>query len=67
MRADLDAAVGQLLDDARLAGAIREGVGSDDVRRLLCGVEHAVRMGTGDRAEVDRYLGVLLGGLRPHG
>ncbi|WP_159774632.1 TetR/AcrR family transcriptional regulator [Streptomyces sp. HM190] len=63
MKAELDEAVAVLLDRARLAGVIRGGVEADDVRRLLCGVEHAVRSGEGERREL--YLGVLLEGLRP--
>ncbi|MER5719079.1 TetR/AcrR family transcriptional regulator [Streptomyces sp. NPDC002132] len=45
LRAELDEAVAGLLDRARLTGAIRRGIEADDVRRLLCGVEHAVRSG----------------------
>jgi AcrR family transcriptional regulator len=65
LRVDLLAAFGRLLERARDSGAVREGIGADDVRRLMCGIEHAVRSGTGDHAEADRYLGVLLDGLRP--
>ncbi|WP_256096146.1 TetR/AcrR family transcriptional regulator [Streptomyces sp. LUP30] len=63
MKAELDEALAVLLDRARLAGTIRSGIEADDVRRLLCGVEHAVRSGDGERREL--YLGVLLEGLRP--
>lgn len=63
MKAELDEAVADLLDRARLAGAIRSDIEADDVRRLLCGVEHAVSSGDGERREV--YLDVLLMGLRP--
>jgi AcrR family transcriptional regulator len=63
LKAELDQAVADLLDRARLAGAIRSGIEADDVRRLLCGVEHAVRSGDGERREL--YLGILLEGLRP--
>ncbi|MBG0813917.1 helix-turn-helix transcriptional regulator [Planomonospora sp. ID82291] len=62
MKAELDGAVAELLDRARRAGAIRQGIEAGDVRRLLCGIGHAVRSG-GDRA--DAYLDVLLEGLRP--
>ncbi|MDH6117238.1 helix-turn-helix domain-containing protein [Kitasatospora sp. GAS204B] len=65
MKAELDRAVADLLDRARRAGAIRSGIGADDVRRLLCGVEHAVRSGHSDPARRELYLGVLLEGLRP--
>ncbi|MFJ5917267.1 TetR/AcrR family transcriptional regulator [Streptomyces ardesiacus] len=63
MRAELDQAVAGLLGRARLSGAIRDGVDAEDVRRLLCGVHHAVRSGGG--AHRGLYLDVLLEGLRP--
>ncbi|MET9993493.1 TetR family transcriptional regulator [Streptomyces mutabilis] len=63
MRAELDQAVTGLLGRARRSGAIRDDVDAGDVRRLLCGVQHAVRSGGGARR--DLYLGVLLEGLRP--
>jgi AcrR family transcriptional regulator len=44
----LDRAVAHLLDRARRMGAIRRDVEADDVRRLLCGIEHAVRSGESD-------------------
>ena len=64
--AELFEAVGRLLGRAREAGALRPEIGADDIRCLLCGVEHAVRMGDGDADKIDRYFGVLLGGLRAH-
>ncbi|WP_413101167.1 TetR/AcrR family transcriptional regulator [Streptomyces sp. Inha503] len=66
LKAELDGAVARLLDRARRSGVIRHDVEADDVRRLLCGIEHAIRSGADDdpkRAEV--YLDVLLEGLRP--
>ncbi|MER8002455.1 helix-turn-helix domain-containing protein [Streptomyces sp. NPDC095613] len=63
MMAELDEAVTGLLDRARQTGAVRDCVDAEDVRRLLCGVQHAVR--SGDGARRDLYLGVLLEGLRP--
>jgi AcrR family transcriptional regulator len=65
LRVDLLEAVERLLERARDADAIREDIGADDLRRLVCGIEHAVRVGGDDRDELDRYLGVLLSGLRP--
>lgn len=65
LKAELDRAVAQLLDRARRAGAIRRDVEADDVRRLLCGIEHAVRSGDSDPAHTEVYLDVLLEGLRP--
>ena len=62
-------ALNQLLENARQAGVIRPDVDADDLRRLLCGFEVAVRLGmdstTEHRAEIERYSDILLGGLRP--
>ncbi|MFJ1708448.1 TetR/AcrR family transcriptional regulator [Kitasatospora sp. NPDC088346] len=71
MKAELDGAVADLLDRARLDGVIRAGIAADDVRRLLCGIEHAVRSGDAgsdpdaDAERRELYLGILLDGLRP--
>ncbi|MET9294995.1 TetR family transcriptional regulator [Streptomyces sp. NPDC003077] len=75
MRTELGQAVNGLLERARLTGAIRGDIEAEDVRRLLCGVAHAVRSGddgrsggNGHSADGGRrglYLGVLLEGLRP--
>ena len=58
-------ALNRLLESARQAGVVRPDVDADDLRRLLCGFEVAVRLGEADSAEVERYVGILLGGLRP--
>jgi AcrR family transcriptional regulator len=60
---DLVAAIGRLLDRSRAEGVIRPDVTADDIRRLMCGVQHAVRVGAAEDA--DRYLEILLKGLRP--
>ncbi|MFJ8623134.1 TetR/AcrR family transcriptional regulator [Kitasatospora sp. NPDC093550] len=65
MKAELDEAVASLLDRARLQGAVRGDIGPGDVRRLLCGIEHALRSGDQGPARVEVYLGVLVEGLRP--
>ena len=52
-----------LLDRARAHGVVRPDVTADDIRRLLCGVRHAVAIGAD--ADADRYLDVLIRGLRP--
>ncbi|GAB7184367.1 DNA-binding protein AcrR family [Kitasatospora sp. Ki12] len=65
LKAELDEAVASLLDRARLNGAVRGDIGPGDVRRLLCGIEHALRSGDHGPARVEIYLGVLLEGLRP--
>ncbi|XVV11696.1 TetR/AcrR family transcriptional regulator [Actinoplanes sp. CA-131856] len=60
--AELFEAFGAVLERARAAGAVRPGITGDDLRRLMCGVQHAVRTGADDASE--RYLGVLLSGLQ---
>ncbi|GAA1981239.1 TetR/AcrR family transcriptional regulator [Isoptericola halotolerans] len=51
------------LDAAVRDGQVRPDVSIEQVQRLVCGVEHAVRLGDGhDR---DLLLGVMIAGLRP--
>lgn len=63
------AATSRLLENAREAGAIRPDIEADDLRRLLCGFEVAVRLGmdgtTENYNEVERYVDILLSGLKP--
>lgn len=62
-------ATSRLLERARQAGVIRPDLDADELRRLLCGFEVAIRLGTDDQtdnqAEIERYVGILLSGLRP--
>ena len=60
--AELFGALDDLLARARAAGLIRPEVTADDLRRLVCGVQHAMRIGDDDAT--DRYLDILLAGLR---
>jgi AcrR family transcriptional regulator len=53
-----------LLDRARAAGVVRADLTGDDLRALICGLEHAVRVNGGEEA-ADRYLDMLVKGLRP--
>ncbi len=55
----------RVLDRARAAGVVRADVVADDVRRLTCGLQHAVRSGDDDGTAIDRYLEIVLRGLRP--
>jgi AcrR family transcriptional regulator len=55
--------VAVVLERARGAGVLREDVTGDDLRRLMNGLQQAVRTGTSEAAE--RYLQILLRGLRP--
>ncbi|MFI5916424.1 TetR/AcrR family transcriptional regulator [Dactylosporangium sp. NPDC051541] len=64
LNAQLGGAVQTILERARAEGVIRPDVTADDIRRLICGVQHAVAAGQGDDA-ADRYLDILLAGLRP--
>ena len=61
---ELGEAARRVLDRARAAGVVRPDVTPDDVRRLTCGIRHAVRSG-GNLDDVDRYLEILVDGLRP--
>lgn len=53
----------EILDRGRAAGIIRKDLSAAQVEHLVCGMEHAVRLG----AATDRgpYLEILLAGLRP--
>ena len=56
----------RVLERARAAGVVRPEVTGDDVRRLTCGVRYAVDSGDdADGTTADRYLDVVLRGLRP--
>ncbi|TQS40146.1 helix-turn-helix transcriptional regulator [Cryptosporangium phraense] len=56
----------QVLTRARAAGVIRDDVTADDMRRLTCGIRRAVDSGDdSDGTAADRYLDVVLKGLRP--
>jgi len=65
MKRDLRARSQRLLDRARDARVIRAGIALDDLQRLVCGVEHAVRIAPArDTATATLYTGLLLAGLR---
>jgi AcrR family transcriptional regulator len=61
---DLQEAVTKVLDRAHDAGAIKPEITSDDIRRLLCGVHHAVKSGADQSSAAQTYLDILLAGLR---
>ncbi|PUB26068.1 TetR family transcriptional regulator [Promicromonospora sp. AC04] len=52
-----------ILDRARAAGVIRPDLTVAQVEHLVCGMEHAVRLG--DATDRTPYLEILLAGLRP--
>jgi AcrR family transcriptional regulator len=67
LEAQLGGTIATVLERARKANLIRQDIGPEDLRRLICGIEHAVRAGTDGEAKIDLYLDVLLEGLRdPH-
>lgn len=52
-----------VLTRAQRAGAVREDISADQLQRLVCGIEHAVRLGSAaDRVVL---LDILLAGIRP--
>lgn len=67
MVAELGGLVETLLERARAAGAVRPDLDGDDLRRLVVGIAHALRLRPAkDDADeaVDRYVRVLVDGLR---
>jgi AcrR family transcriptional regulator len=68
---ELAAAFGEatnaILGRARQAGVIRPDLEADDIRRLICGMQHALDVGGDALDKLDLYLQVLLAGLRSRG
>jgi hypothetical protein len=62
--AELGSSIATVLERARRSGLVRRHVTADDLRRLICGLEHALHAGPRDETKLDVYLGVLLAGLR---
>src|SRR3981081_4210021 len=58
-------AVAELMEKAQGAGAIRSDIGAGDVTMLLSAISHATAL-TGDPELRDRYISIVLDGLRPH-
>src|SRR5207244_884430 len=56
---------GELSSHAQPAGAIRSDIGPGDVTMLLSAISHATAH-TGDPELRERYLSIVLDGLRPH-
>ncbi len=61
----LHEAVGQLMERAQAAGAIRSDIGPGDVTMLLSAISHATSLNAGPEAR-ERYISIVLDGLRPH-
>lgn len=53
----------EVLERARAAGAIRPDISAEQLGHLVCGMEHAVRLGAA--TDRDPYLEILLAGVRP--
>ncbi|MET0297409.1 MAG: helix-turn-helix domain-containing protein [Microbacterium sp.] len=52
-----------VLTRAQRDGVVRPDLTAPQLQRLVCGIEHAVRLG--DPADRDVLLGILLSGIRP--
>lgn len=55
----------QVFDRARQTGAVRPELTIDQLQHLVCGIEHAVRLGAPEDREL--LLDVLVAGVRPAG
>jgi AcrR family transcriptional regulator len=65
---ELSSATGELMRRAYEAKVVRGDISAEDVRNLMCGLEKAIRVWPdGDRGRADRYLDVLIQGLRQNG
>lgn len=53
-----------VVNRARKAGVLRGGLQASDFRRLVCGLEWAARAGDAPRRAADRYVSLVLEGLR---
>jgi AcrR family transcriptional regulator len=58
-------AVGDLMQKAQSAGAIRSDIGPGDVTMLLSAISQATAL-TGDPKLRERYISIVLDGLQPH-
>jgi AcrR family transcriptional regulator len=69
VRLQLRAVISELLARAQAAGHVRADVGAADVSLLLSGIANATAQAGGQigRELTDRYLAILLDGLRPAG
>ncbi|EYF01788.1 TetR/AcrR family transcriptional regulator [Chondromyces apiculatus] len=54
-----------LVTRARKQKALRRDVTVSDLRRLVCGIEHAAAAGEKPREAAARYVDIVLAGLRP--
>lgn len=62
-KAEILHSVAVLLDGAKDAGSVRPDLTVERLAHLVCGIEHAVRLG--DPADREPLLDILLAGIRP--
>ena len=63
MKIEIFAAFDGVLQRARDAGLVRADLTIAQIEHLICGVEHAVRIGAPEDREI--FLDILLAGIRP--
>ena len=66
-REDLHSAVAELVSRAQAAGSLRPDVVPADVPMLMCGIARATRSAGGPGMSWERYLAIVLDGLRVGG
>ncbi|QPZ38662.1 TetR/AcrR family transcriptional regulator [Paramicrobacterium chengjingii] len=62
MKHEIFATFTNVFNRARESGAVRRDVTVEQIEHLICGIEHAVRLGDAEHREV--FLDILLTGLR---
>ncbi|GAA1857445.1 helix-turn-helix domain-containing protein [Myceligenerans crystallogenes] len=63
LRTEIFGLFARILDRAQAAGAARADLTPARVQHLVCGIEHAVQLGTPEDRDV--YVDIVLAGLRP--
>lgn len=61
LKTDILAAVGTLIERAREIGALRADLGEVQVQQLICGLEHAIRLGA--PADRELFFEIFLAGI----
>lgn len=62
--ASVEAAAEVVVTRARRAKVIKPGLKAGDFRRLVCGLERAVRAGGDANTSANRYVDIVLAGLK---
>lgn len=63
MKIEIFTAFEDVLQRARDAGVVRDDLSITQLERLICGIEHAVRIG--DASDRQLFLDIMLAGIRP--